>query len=42
MAYNSEVAHRSSAEWMGWRVGLQAVAFLFIVLSIAGTVGGPK
>lgn len=42
MAHGGEVAHRSSAEWMNWRVALQAAAFLFIVLAIVGTVGGPK
>lgn len=42
MAYDGEVAHHSSAEWMSLRVALQAAAFLFIVLAIVGTVGGPK
>ena len=34
MAYDREVGHRNSAEWMGWRVGFQAAAFLFILMAI--------
>lgn len=33
MAYDGEVGHRTSAQWMVMRVGFQAVAFLLILLS---------
>jgi hypothetical protein len=33
MATNSEVGHRSSVEWMNWRVAAQGAALLFFVLS---------
>lgn len=34
MAYDGEVGHRTSAQWMNWRVGLQAVTFLIILLAL--------
>jgi hypothetical protein len=36
MASGGEVAHYNSVEWMIWRVGMQAVAFLLILLAIIG------
>jgi len=36
MAYDGEVAHRSSAQWMMWRVGSQALAFVLILLALSG------
>ena len=32
MARNGEIAHQSSAAWMGWRVLLQAVALLLVLI----------
>ena len=34
MATGSEVGHRASIEWMAWRVGLQGLAFLLVLLAI--------
>ena len=34
MATGGEVGHRASVEWMAWRVGLQGLAFLLILLAI--------
>jgi hypothetical protein len=34
MAYDGEVGHQSSAKWMNWRVGFQALALLAVVLAI--------
>lgn len=34
MAYDGEIGHKSSAEWMVWRVGLQGAAFLIILLAL--------
>jgi hypothetical protein len=34
MANGGEVAHHSSGEWMVARVGLQAVAFALLLLSL--------
>jgi len=34
MATGGEVAHQNSAQWMGWRVGFQALALLLIVLAL--------
>jgi len=34
MAYDGEVGHRSSAQWMVWRVVFQATAFLIILLAL--------
>jgi hypothetical protein len=34
MATNGEVGHQRSEQWMGWRVGFQAVALLFIVIAL--------
>ena len=36
MVHNGEVGHRTSAEWMSWRVGFQAAAFALIVLAMLG------
>lgn len=33
MAYDGEVGHRTSAQWMNWRVGFQAATFLIILLA---------
>jgi len=37
MAFNGQVGHRSSAQWMIWRVGLQAAAFLTILVILLGS-----
>ena len=42
MAYNGQVAHRSSVEWMGWRVAFQAAAFLFIMLAFVGSASAAE
>lgn len=34
MARDGEVAHQTSAQWMVWRVVLQAAAFLLIVFAL--------
>jgi len=34
MAHDGEVAHQTSAQWMVWRVVLQAAAFLLILFAI--------
>lgn len=34
MAYNGEVGHRTSAEWVTWRVVFQAAAFALIVIAL--------
>ncbi|HSC94160.1 MAG TPA: hypothetical protein VLC73_04270 [Burkholderiales bacterium] len=34
MAYNGEIAHQSSAQWMVWRVAFQAAVFLLILFAI--------
>jgi hypothetical protein len=34
MAHDGEVAHQTSAQWMVWRVVLQAAAVLLIFLAI--------
>lgn len=34
MAYDGEVGHQSSAQWMVWRVVFQAAAFLLILLAL--------
>jgi hypothetical protein len=34
MAYDGEVGHQSSAQWMNWRVAFQAAAFLMILLAL--------
>ena len=34
MATGGEVGHRSSVEWMAWRVGFQGAAFLLILFAI--------
>ncbi|MFN7087972.1 MAG: twin transmembrane helix small protein [Burkholderiales bacterium] len=36
MTHDSEVAHRNSAEWMGWRVAFQAAAVVMILLALSG------
>jgi hypothetical protein len=36
MASGGEVGHQSSVQWMTWRVGLQALAFLLVLLAIFG------
>ena len=36
MATDSEVGHQSSVQWMTWRVGLQALAFLLVLLALFG------
>ena len=35
MARGGEVGHRTSAQWMNWRVAFQAVALVLIVLALA-------
>ncbi|HSN39402.1 MAG TPA: HIG1 domain-containing protein [Burkholderiales bacterium] len=35
MAYDDGIAHRSSAQWMVWRVVLQAAAIAMILLALA-------
>ena len=37
MAHNGEVGHHTSAEWMTWRVALQAGAIALILLAMLGT-----
>lgn len=34
MAYDGEVGHYNSAQWMVWRVAFQAVAFLLILFAL--------
>ena len=34
MAFNGEVGHRTSAQWMIWRVVFQAAAFMLILLTM--------
>lgn len=34
MAHDGEVAHQTSAQWMMWRVVLQAVAVLLIFFAV--------
>jgi hypoxia induced protein len=34
MATDGEVGHLRSEQWMGWRVGFQALALLLIVLAL--------
>lgn len=36
MAFNSQVGHRSSAQWMMRRVIFQALAFLIILVALLG------
>jgi hypothetical protein len=36
MAHNGEAGHKSSAEWMTWRVAFQAAAFVLILLAMQG------
>ena len=36
MAFDDEVGHRTSAEWMTWRVVFQAAAFVLILLALLG------
>jgi hypothetical protein len=36
MTYNGQVGHRTSAEWMTWRVVFQAAAFALILLALLG------
>ena len=36
MTGDGEVGHRTSAEWMTWRVVFQAVAFALILLAMLG------
>ena len=36
MVHNGEVGHRTSAEWMTWRVAFQAAAFVLILLALLG------
>lgn len=37
MAHNGEVGHRTSEQWMVWRVVFQAAAFLAIVAALVGS-----
>ena len=37
MATNGEVGHFRSEQWMGWRVGFQALALALIVLALLTT-----
>lgn len=37
MATNGEVGHYKSEQWMGWRVGFQALALLLIALALLTT-----
>lgn len=37
MVHNGEVGHRTSAEWMTWRVAFQAGAVALILLALLGT-----
>ena len=34
MAWDGEVGHKNSVQWMTWRVGCQAAAFLIILLAL--------
>lgn len=34
MVKDHEVAHYESAQWMNWRVGLQALAVLMVLMAI--------
>ena len=34
MVVNHEIAHTDSAHWMGWRVGLQALAVVLVLLAM--------
>lgn len=36
MAKNGEIAHRKSEQWMVWRVALQGLAFVLIMLAVSG------
>lgn len=36
MAYDGEVAHRKSGEWMIWRVALQGVTVALLLLALTG------
>ena len=36
MAMGGEVGDRTSVQWMTWRVGLQAITFLLVLLAIFG------
>ena len=36
MSFDDEVGHRTSAEWMTWRVVFQAAAFVLILLALLG------
>ena len=36
MAHDGAIAHRSSAEWMVWRVVFQAAAVVMILLALSG------
>jgi hypothetical protein len=36
MSSHGEVGHQSSVQWMTWRVGLQAIAFLLVLLALFG------
>lgn len=36
MASDSEIAHRSSVEWMTWRVAFQIAAVLMVLLALSG------
>ena len=34
MVYNGKMGHRTSAEWMSWRVAFQTAAFVLILLAM--------
>lgn len=34
MAFDGEVGHRTSAQWMIWRVVFQAITFVLILLTL--------
>jgi hypothetical protein len=36
MSHDVQAGHRSSAEWMTWRVGFQAAAIVLILLAMLG------
>ncbi len=36
IAHDGDIAHRSSAEWMVWRVAFQAAAVAMILLALSG------
>lgn len=36
MANDGEIAHRNSAQWMVWRVALQGLAFVLVLLAVSG------